>query len=185
MRATLRTATRLAREALGRSPAYRRDAAPPAAARRAEPSGGSRCTCAVALSARLPLVDDDVDGDLLGRRRRLLDGDLELDLAVGLRCGLEDRVCLFGRRALSCLPGRRALSCLLVRRAQLCLPGRRAGGPLLGRHALATLGRLPHHLARGLVLDPFALGPFLALVGGGLLRELCLALDVDAPPGEP
>src|SRR5438034_11333079 len=123
MRAILRTATRLAREGLGRSPAYRRGAAPPAAARRAEPSGGSRCTCAVALSARLPLVDDDVDGDLLGRRRRLLDRDLELDLGVGLRCGLEHRVCL---------PGRRALSCLLVRRALSCLPGGRAGGPLLG-----------------------------------------------------
>ena len=51
--------------------------------------------------------------------------------------------------------------------------------PLGGRHRLAALGWLPNHLA-GVVLDPLALGPLLA-VAGLLLGQLGLALDVDPP----
>ena len=56
--------------------------------------------------------------------------------------------------------------------------------PLLGRHGLAALGRLPHLLAGGRVDHPFAFGPVLVEVGL-LLGQLGLALDVDAPTGQP
>src|SRR5439155_2170198 len=59
-----------------------------------------------------------------------------------------------------------------------------AVGPRLDRDGLASLGRLPHHLAGGLVGDPLALGPLLTGVAGLLLGQLGLALDVDAPTGE-
>ena len=59
----------------------------------------------------------------------------------------------------------------------------RALGPLFGRDGRAAVGGLPHLLAALGVDDPFALGPFLALIGG-FLGQLGLALDVDAPTGE-
>src|SRR5690606_12361089 len=58
------------------------------------------------------------------------------------------------------------------------------GLPVLGRQRRAALGRLPDLLA-GLGVDhPLALGPLLLGVGL-LLGELALALDVDAPAGQP
>src|SRR5439155_21237404 len=60
-----------------------------------------------------------------------------------------------------------------------------AVGPRLDRDGLASLGRLPHHLAGGLVGDPLAFGPLLAGVAGLLLGQLGLALDVDAPARQP
>ena len=54
----------------------------------------------------------------------------------------------------------------------------------VGGQRRAALGRHPHLLAGLGVDDPLALGPLLAAVGL-LVGELGLALDVDAPAGEP
>ena len=91
---------------------------------------------------------------------------------------------------------RLARRCTLAPRLTLASPpagpgaGRRRSCPPPGAdHSSADMASPPsagfHTISPRLVLDPLSLGPLLVGVAGLLLGELGLALDVDAPAGQP
>ncbi len=167
-RPTPGTAMRPGRGGTDPSPADRRRRAPPAPVRPNRPAAGIRHRCGRALCAPLR--------DLLR-----LDGHA---LRSGRGLGLVRR-----RHGLARGGGPRALrrrgpgGGVDVSGRGGALDAVGALGPLGGRDGLASLGRLPDHLAVG-TLDPLALGPLLAAVAGLLLGQLGLTLDVDPPPGQ-